>query len=156
MTASAAQTTPEDDANPRGDLAQKIDHLLKTKHPENRGPYSMREAASLINKAAGDEVISHSYLGQLRSGKRDNPTMRQLAVLSAWFGVDVGYFFPDEISHQSAQNVDLADAIKDPEVRDLALSAAGLPKVALKALRGMVDTFWTLEKRARGQRADEE
>lgn len=153
MTASAAQTTPEDEALPRGDLAQKIDYLVKTRHPKNRGPYSMREAAALINEAAGDEVISHSYLGQLRNGRRDNPTMRQVAVLSAFFRAPVWYFFPDEVSHQSAEDVDLAAAIKDPEIRDLALSAAGLSKVSLKGLRGMIDTCWTLEKRARGREA---
>lgn len=156
MTASAAQTTPEDGAGPKGPLARKMDHLMSTVHPKDRGPYSLREAAALINEAVGEEVISHSYLGQLRNGKRDNPTMRQLAVLSAFFGVPVSYFFNDEASQRSAQEVELAIAIKDPGVRDLALSAAGLSEVSLKALRGMTDTFWTLEKRARGRDAEAE
>jgi len=156
MTASAAQTTPEDGAGPQGNLAQKMKHLLNTVHPKGREPYSLREAAALINEAARDEVISHSYLGQLRSGKRDNPTMKQLAVFSAFFGVPVWYFFDDEASQRSAQEVELAGAIKDPDVRDLALSAAGLPKVSLKALRDLTDTFWTLEKRTRGHEAETE
>jgi len=108
MTASAAQTTPEDGAGPQGNLAQKMKHLLNTVHPKGREPYSLREAAALINEAARDEVISHSYLGQLRSGKRDNPTMKQLAVFSAFFGVPVWYFFDDEASQRSAQEVELA------------------------------------------------
>lgn len=150
MSASSVQTTPGDAAGPQGNLAQKMDYLIKTVHPKGRGPYSLREAAGLINEAAREEVISHSYLGQLRNGKRDNPTMKQLAVLSAFYGVPVSYFFGDEASRRSAQDVELAIAIKDPDVRDLALSAAGLSATSLKGLRGMTDTLWTLEKRARG------
>jgi transcriptional regulator with XRE-family HTH domain len=156
MTAPAAKTTPEDGAGPRGNLARRMDHLMSTVHPKGRGPYSLREAAALINEASGEEVISHGYLGQLRTGKRDNPTMRQIAVLSAFYGVPVSYFFEDEASQRSAPEVELAIAIRDPDVRDLALSAAGLSQVSLKALRGMTDTFWTLEKRARGHEADSE
>lgn len=155
MTASVAETTPENGAGPQGNLARKMDHLMRSVHPKGRGPYSLREAAGLINEAAGEEVISHSYLGQMRNGKRDNPTMRQLAVLSAFFGVPVSYFFDDEASQRSSQEVELAIAIKDPDVRDLALSAAGLSTVSLKALKSMTDTFWTLEKRARGLETDE-
>lgn len=155
MTAPDAQTTPEDGAGPQGNLAQKMTHLLSTVHPKGREPYSLREAAALINEAARDDVISHSYLGQLRSGKRDNPTMRQLDVLSAFFGVPVSYFFDEEASQRGAEGVEMAIAIRDPDVRDLALSAAGLSAVSLKALRSMTDTLWTLEKRARGREADE-
>lgn len=151
MTASTAQTPPGDDPGPQGDLARKMDHLMSTVHPKGRGPYSLRELAALINEGAGDKVISHSYLGQLRNGERDNPTMQQLAVLSAFFGVPVGYFFPDEASSRASQEVELAGAIKDPDVRDLALSAAGLSAVSLKALKDMTGTLWTLEKRARGR-----
>lgn len=156
MTASAAQTPPEDAAGPQGDLARKMDHLMSTVHPKGRGPYSLREAAALINEAAGEDVISHSYLGQLRNGKRDNPSMQQLAVLSAFYGVPVGYFFPDEASQRASREVELAGAIKDPDVRDLALSASGLSPASLKALKGMTETLWTLEKRARGHEFDED
>jgi transcriptional regulator with XRE-family HTH domain len=156
MTAPAAQTTPEDGAKPRGNLARKMDHLFNSVHPKGRGPYSYKEAAALISEAAGEDVISHSYLWQLRTGKRDNPTMRQLAVLSAFFGVPVSYFFDDEASDRAAQEVELAMAIKDPDVRDLALSTAGLSAVSLKALRNMTDTLWTLEKRTRGRQGDDD
>jgi transcriptional regulator with XRE-family HTH domain len=153
MIASAAQTTPKDGARPQDTLASKIEHLMRTVHPKDRGPYSLREAASLINEAVGEEVISHSYLGQLRSGKRDNPSMKQLAVLSAFFEVPVSHFFNEEASQRSAQDVEMAVAIRDPDVRGLALSAAGLSEVSLKALKDMTETLWTLEKRARGHEA---
>lgn len=151
MTASAAQNAPEEDAKPVGDLARKLQHLFETKHPKDRGPYTLREAATMINEAAGEEVISFGYIGSLRNGSQDNPSMKQLAVLSAFFGEPVGYFFPDEASQRSAKEVELASAIKDPDVHQLALAASGLSAVSLKALIGLTDTFRTLEKRNRGR-----
>jgi transcriptional regulator with XRE-family HTH domain len=150
MTAPADESALPQDSGPQGRVAQALDYLFKTVHPKERGSYSYKEAAALINEAAGEDVISHSYLWQLRTGKRDNPTLRQIAVMSAFFGVSPLYFFSDEAAQRAAPQIELANAIKDPDVRDLALSVAGLSQVSLKALRELTDTLWTLEKRGRG------
>src|SRR5579872_3812834 len=113
MTAPATQKTAQDGGEPQSRMAEALDYLFKTVHPKERGPYSYKEAAALINEAAGDDVISHSYLWQLRTGKRDNPTIRQIAVLSAFFGVSPLYFFDDEAAKRAAPQIELANALKD-------------------------------------------
>ena len=39
-------------------LADRLDHLFRTVHPKDRGPFTPAEVAEAVNKAAGDRVIS--------------------------------------------------------------------------------------------------
>jgi hypothetical protein len=76
-----------DSADPPGTLlADRLDHLFRTVHPKDRGPCTHAEVAEAINAAAGDSVISATYVWQLRTGRRDNPTRRHLSALAAFFG----------------------------------------------------------------------
>ena len=76
-------------------LADRLDHLFRTVHPKDRGPYTHAEVAEAINAAAQDGVISATSVWQLRTGRRDNPTRRHLSALAAFFGVSPMYFFDD-------------------------------------------------------------
>src|SRR5579884_390058 len=75
-------------------LADRIDHLLTTVHPRDRGPYTYEEVAEGI-RAQGGPTISAQYLNQLHRGRRDNPTKQHLEALARFFGVPVAYFFDD-------------------------------------------------------------
>ena len=68
-------------------LADRLDRLFRTVHPKDRGPYTPAELAETVNEAAGERVISSTYVWQLRTGRRDNPTQRHLSALAAFFGV---------------------------------------------------------------------
>src|SRR6185437_11287128 len=93
MTASAPeQGQPADDSavqstGSTATLAERIDQLFRTVHPGRRKPYSIREVADEINAAAGEQVISHSYLWSLRKGVKTNPSMIQIAALAGFFKV---------------------------------------------------------------------
>ena len=64
---------------PQGLFADRLDHLFRTVHPKDRGPYTTAEAADAINAATGEKMISGTYLWLLRTGQRDNPTMKHQA-----------------------------------------------------------------------------
>lgn len=127
----------------RRSLAQKLDHLFVTVHPA-KGEYTHQQVAEAI-EAAGGPTISATYLWQLRNGKRDNPTMRHLEALSAFFGVPPTYFFDDAAAAAIDSELQLLASLRDASVRQLALRASGLSKDSLGALADMVDRVRKLE-----------
>ena len=135
---------------PAGALAAKLDHLFRAvAAPDRAGrrEYTYREAAEAIRRLTGAAAppVSPTYLWELRTGRRDNPTARHLAGLAVLFGVPPGYFFDDAGSPELAGESELLLALRDPGVRDLACQAAGLSAAALAALAGMADHARRLE-----------
>ena len=130
---------------PGGLLADRLDHLFRTVHPKDRGPYTPAEVAEAINQAADDKVVSGTYLWLLRTGQRDNPTMKHLIAIAKFFGVPPTYFFPDDAMRQDALPAELAAALSDDKVREMALRAAGLSDRSLKAITDMIDSARTVE-----------
>jgi hypothetical protein len=122
-------------------LAERIDYLFRTVHPGRSKPYSIREAADEVNAAAGEQVISHSYLWALRKGRKTNPSMIQVAALAAFFGVSPMYFF-DAPGDPLDPRVKLA--LSENAVRKLTLRAHGLDERTLQALTDMADNARTL------------
>jgi transcriptional regulator with XRE-family HTH domain len=130
---------------PQGLLAERLDRLFRTVHPKDRGPYTPAEVADAINAAAGERVVSATYLWLLRTGQRDNPTIRHLMALARFFGVPAVYFLPDADADPSAIPADLTAALTDDKVRDLTLHAAGLSDRSLRAIADMVDSARAME-----------
>ena len=121
---------PDDTPHPDGLLAQRLDRLFRTAHPEGRKPFTPAEVADAINAAAGERVTSGTYLWQLRTGRRDNPTYKVLTGLSEFFGVPPTYFFADD----TALPAEVVTALADDAVRDIALRAAGLSEHSLAVI----------------------
>jgi transcriptional regulator with XRE-family HTH domain len=135
-----------ENADPSGTLlADRLDHLFRTVHPKDRGPYTHAEVAEAINKVAGDNVISATYIWQLRTGRRDNPTRRHLSALAAFFGVSPMYFFDDAEAGRDTGQAELITALKDDAVREMALRAAGLSDRSLQAIRDMIESARAVE-----------
>jgi transcriptional regulator with XRE-family HTH domain len=128
-----------------GLFAVRLDQLFHTVHPADRGPYTPAEVAAAINEAAGEKVISATYLWQLRTGRRDNPTYRHLLGISRFFEVSPRYFFPDEDAGRGDLPSDVVLALGDDDVREVALRAAGLSDRSLRAIRDMVDAARAVE-----------
>jgi transcriptional regulator with XRE-family HTH domain len=135
----ARQTRP-----PKGLFAERLDRLFRTVHPKDRGPYTPAEVADAINAAAGERVVSATYLWLLRTGDRDNPTLRHLTAIAKFFGVPPVYFLPATDAEDELPS-DVVAALTDDKVRDLTLRAAGLSDRSLKAIADMVDSARTVE-----------
>ena len=75
---------------------------VRTVHPKDRGPYTPAEVAEAVNQAASERVISSTYVWQLRTGRRDNPTQKHLSALAAFFGVSPMYFFKESEADRRA------------------------------------------------------
>jgi transcriptional regulator with XRE-family HTH domain len=136
---------PRQTRPPRGLLAQRLDQLFRTVHPKDRGPYTPAEVADAINATAGERVVSGTYLWLLRTGERDNPTLRHLTAIAKFFGVPPVYFLPDADADQATLPGEVLAALTDDKVRDLTLRAAGLSNRSLKAIADMIDSARTVE-----------
>ena len=139
-------TTVTEEPLPAGrPLADRLDYLFRTVHPKDRGPYTPAEVAEAINVTAGEHVISSTYVWQLRTGRRDNPTHKHLSALAAFFGVSPIYFFQQAEADRDAVPPELAAALNNDDVRDMALRAAGLSDRALRAIKDMIENARTVE-----------
>jgi transcriptional regulator with XRE-family HTH domain len=129
--------------SPEGQLAKRLDFLFRTvTDPATAQQYQHRDVADAINQAAGHALISHTYIWQLRTGQRDNPTRQHIAALAAFFQVSPLYFFGDQ---DSKADDEATVAWRDEAVRDTALRAAGLSAQSLAAVQQMIDNLRQIE-----------
>ncbi|HEX4832086.1 MAG TPA: hypothetical protein VH478_13450 [Trebonia sp.] len=142
-----------DPPNPDGLIAARLEHLFRTVHPAGRGPYTPADVAAAINADAREDVISGQYIWLLRTGRRDNPTYKHLIAISRFFGVSPMFFFDDPETERGAIPAEVAVALQDDAVRDLALRAAGLSERSLKAISDMVDSARSLQVEPPTQRS---
>jgi transcriptional regulator with XRE-family HTH domain len=124
-------------------LADKLNRLFRTVHPQGRDEYTYEEVASAIRERG--VMISHTYVWQLRKGARDNPTKRHLEALAEFFGVSAAYFLDDAAAQRIDDQLELLAAFRDNAVRQVALRAAGLSGPSLDAIQGMIEHARTIE-----------
>ena len=125
---------PGDAPNPDGLLARRLDHLFRTVRPATRKAFTPAEVATAMNEAAGERVTSGTYLWQLRTGRKDNPTYKVLIGLANFFGVSPTYFFEDATVERGTLPPEVVAALQDDAVRDIALRAAGLTERSLEVI----------------------
>ncbi|WP_063804193.1 helix-turn-helix domain-containing protein [Streptomyces roseifaciens] len=129
----------------RRSLAEKLEHLLAITTPAGQRPPSNEDIATAINIAAGEKTISATYVWQLRTGRKTNPTMRHLESLAQYFGVSAAYFLSDEESRKIDDQLALLGALKQSDARSIALRSTGLSESSRRALHSMIDQLRKLE-----------
>ena len=127
-------------------LADRIDALFRVVRRPDREQYSNEEVAKACRAATG-ESFSATYLWQLRTGRRDNPTKRHLEALARFFQVPVTYFFDGEQGAAVAKELAFA-ALRDAGVRSVALRAVNLSAEGVGTISDMIDV---IARRERGE-----
>jgi transcriptional regulator with XRE-family HTH domain len=126
----------EEDAQ-QGVIAQRLERLFATRQPLGR-PYTLREVADGVNKAAGHGLLSVQYLSQLRAGDRTEPSYSRLAAIARFFGVSADYFSDEETYQRTDEELRLLAALEDSGVRHLALCATGLSGESLAMVTELI------------------
>jgi len=101
-------------------LADKLNYLFEHTVLPGESPPSNRQVAAAINEAAGEQIISHSYISLLRNGHRDNPTFRQLEALAQYFDVSPAYFHSDDITAQVVEGLRFLTSLHTGDISTLA------------------------------------
>jgi ESX-1-secreted protein regulator len=140
---------PASDQNPgpggESTLAARLNQLFEVIHPAGRSrPYSNDEVAALLQEQGGP-TISGTYLWQLRTGRRDNPTKRHIEALADFFGVPVAYFFDDDVARRVGTDLDTLLRMREAGVQSVALRAVGLSPKSMDAVLAMIDRVRELE-----------
>ena len=126
----------------RRSIADRLDHLFKTfRRPDGR-EYSHREVEREL-ATRYDLQLSHAYIGDLRVGRHDNPTVKALKALGTFFGVPVEYFTQDDVAHKVDQELQLAVALRElrnnGDLQTLVVRARGLSAKSLHAITEIID-----------------
>ncbi|MGX6607921.1 helix-turn-helix domain-containing protein [Micromonosporaceae bacterium Da 78-11] len=123
-------------------IAAKLDRLFKQARPE---PSFMTVAEAI--RAQQGVSISHTYIWQLRTGRRDNPTVQHLTALATFFGVPVAYFLDDEQTQRIDTQLDLLRTLRDAGVTELALRAADVSPRGRETISELIRKVWESERR---------
>lgn len=134
------------ESSPSG-LAERIDALFRLVLDPDRRPYTNEVVARACRERTGVS-FSTTYLWQLRTGRRDNPTKRHLEALAQFFEVPPAYFFDDTQGAEISRQLELLGALRDAEVRDVALRAVQLSPEALGTVSDLIDVIARREARA--------
>ncbi|MFJ5228754.1 XRE family transcriptional regulator [Kitasatospora sp. NPDC088391] len=121
-------------------LAAKLDRLFDVVRRPDREQYSHEEVARACREATG-ESFSATYVWQLRTGRRDNPTKRHLEALAQFFQVPPVYFFDDRQSARITEELALLGALRNAGVREVALRAVTLSPEGLGTISDMIEAI---------------
>ncbi|WP_405590217.1 XRE family transcriptional regulator [Streptomyces sp. NBC_01190] len=121
-------------------LADRVDALFRIVRRPDREQFSHEEVARVCRETTG-ESFSATYLWQLRTGRRDNPTKRHLEALARFFEVPVAYFFDDDQGVAIARELELLAALRDARVRGVAFRAVNLSPAGANTIRDMIDVL---------------
>ncbi|MCM4077703.1 MULTISPECIES: helix-turn-helix domain-containing protein [Paractinoplanes] len=122
-------------------IAGRLDRLFKQLRPEP----SYMAVAEAVRSEQGVS-ISHTYIWQLRTGRRDNPTIQHLTALATYFGVPVAYFIDDDHTTRIDAQLDLLRTIRDAGVTELALRAADVSPRGRDTISELIQRVWESEK----------
>ncbi|MEE1798160.1 helix-turn-helix domain-containing protein [Streptomyces sp. JV176] len=125
-------------------LGDRLNRLFDAVHPPGRGPYSNAEVAELMAER-GLETVTPTYLWMLRTGRRDNPTMRHLEAIAAFFGVPAAYWFDDDVAEKTAQELKLLELLRDSKVKNVLLRLSDVSADGKEAVLGLVDGVRKME-----------
>lgn len=137
-------TTPDGVSQPPRTLAEKLDRLFHAGLRGRRAP-SHEEVATAINIAVGEKSISGTYVWQLRTGRKTNPTKRHLEALARYFGVSPAYFLDGDEADRVEEQLDLLHVLKEADVRSLALRAHDLSDSSRRSIMDLVRELRRLE-----------
>lgn len=126
-------------------IAEKLDRLFRQVRPAGQAEPSYMAVADAIRNQQGVQ-ISHTYIWQLRTGKRDNPTVAHLTALATYFGVPVSYFLDDEQTRRIDGQLALLKTIRDAGVTEMALRAADVSPRGRDTISELIRKVWESER----------
>ncbi|MEU6164485.1 hypothetical protein [Streptomyces tanashiensis] len=139
-------------------LGERLEFLFAHVQPLHRR-YTLQEVVTGISAAAGDgePKVSVGRLWTLLKGKAGNPTIGTLRAVGDFFGVPQAYFIDDEVAERVAAQLALIAAMRENDVRSVALRAAAVATMSAQGLdtvRSLVEQSGALDSTG-GKRPDE-
>lgn len=140
MTEASGERRPQ----PVRSLAEKLTWLFANVRRPNGRKHTPQEVADFVVERTGGRC-SREYITYLRSGANNNPTMRVIEAIAAFFDISPAYFVDDEAAREIQAQLDLAVAMRDEGVRAVLLRAVhtalaeGRTSIPVEGLREVHD-----------------
>jgi transcriptional regulator with XRE-family HTH domain len=125
-------------------FAARLNRLFDTVYPPGRGPHTSAEVIAAL-KAEG-VTMSAPYLSQLRSGNRTNPSTATMAALANFFRIKPAYFTDDEYYEKLDKELAFLSAMRDENIRRMALRASALSQEALHDIAERIEELRRKER----------
>jgi transcriptional regulator with XRE-family HTH domain len=147
-----AGTVPPGQADPGPrTLAGKVEWLIRHMWPDGAPPPKTNAGAAAAITAATGEEMSSTSIWKLRTGRGDNPTLKTLTALSAFFKVPVGYFGEGEDAESAGDQAALLALLREKGITRAALrSLADLSPDSRQMIAEMIESVARREQRLSG------
>jgi transcriptional regulator with XRE-family HTH domain len=116
-------------------LSGRLEHVFEVvRNPRTGEPYTNAEVARMT---LGD--LSEKDVERIRTGAISDPTVGQVSALASVFGVEPSYLL--DRGEPSLLDEELAQALRDRDVRDITRESAQLPHGERRLVLGIVRQF---------------
>jgi hypothetical protein len=123
-------------------LADKLNHLVDTVHPPDRGPYTLEEMVTGIHALGGS--VSRANLNALRLGRGTNPSKSTMEDICRFFGVSVAYLHDDPHGEITPEEHEMLLIIRRAEIHGLIRAIGQLRPETRRALDRVVADLHTM------------
>jgi hypothetical protein len=128
-------------------FAELFRRLLDTKRKPNGEHYSDQEIATWCAAHSG-RTFSRTYVWMLRTGRQDQPNFEHVKALAAFFSVPIEYFGTGDYARTLQHEVELVQALRSNNAKQIALRGAGLSDEATKRVLAEIDRIQEEEEQA--------
>jgi transcriptional regulator with XRE-family HTH domain len=131
-------------SRPVRSLAEKLTWLFENVRRPNGRKHTLEEVANFVAEHIGGHC-SRNHISMLANGQRVNPSMDIIEGLAAFFDISPAYFVDDDAAQEIQAQLELAVAMRDGDVRAVALRAvttalaAGRSTISVEGLREVHD-----------------
>ncbi|WP_040796890.1 helix-turn-helix domain-containing protein [Nocardia higoensis] len=115
-----------------GAFSDRLEYLFRTMPNPDGRRYTADEIARRATEAG--YPISAVYVSQLRSGLKQNPSLKHAAGLAAAFGVDIRFFTDEQAWQQGRQEIEYLRLSTAPDLQAVAFRAMDLSQQSLASL----------------------
>jgi transcriptional regulator with XRE-family HTH domain len=125
-------------------VAERLTLLFERYRQPNGKKWTYRQVAEWINERFGQdkEIISASYVFQLKSGARPNPSQKMLEMVAAFFNVDPGVLIAQNLEEGALPDADevvIRQALSDSGLRHAMFLLAGVRRDKLPAVLAVLE-----------------
>jgi transcriptional regulator with XRE-family HTH domain len=131
------------DGNEDASLAERLNRLFERIPSPTRQLYTNAAAAAELT-AAGTPITA-MYMGELRSGKKDNPSFKVLAAIARMFGVKLDYFTDDSYAAEIDRQINQLILARDNRIEGMMTRVTDLSDEGIENLDGIIRQIRKLE-----------
>jgi transcriptional regulator with XRE-family HTH domain len=126
-----------------GSLADRLNRLFDRIPSSTRQLYT--NAAAAAELTASGTPITAMYMGELRSGKKDNPSFKLLAGIARMFGVKLDYFTDDSYAAEIDRQINQLILARDNRIEGMMTRVTDLSDEGIENLDGIIRQIRKLE-----------